>query len=253
MCNLFKSLAFVLTISLFWANISHAESGQLFGKDSASIQKKNRPFYGFYSLDYGVSWTNSSPGLNNWLTHEGYVPTGGNQSIYGFTETFFSAKWMWEGAYIGLENHGFGNAASMGNFSIGAGHYIFNTKFFSVYGGLNFGVNSFYLYPNQTTIGDFGKYNQPSGSYFEQDAWLVNPHILIYRNATKNLSARPGHINAIGAGIEAGFNLAFSQSDWTYGYSKSNPYSATTVSGIPNASFNGFYVMGRIGWFFGRN
>jgi len=248
----FKSFVFALAISMFYANISQAMPGQLFDKDSAANVKKHRPFYGFYSLDYGISWTNSSQQLNNWLQHEGYVPTGSNQSIYGFTETFFSGKWMFEGAFIGLKTFGFGNASSMENFSIGAGYNIFSTKFFGVYGGLNFGTNSFYLYPNQTMASDFGQYNQPSGSRFEQDAWLVNPHILLYRNLTKNLSERPGHVNAIGFGIEGGFNLAFSQSDWTYGNSKSNPYSSVTVSGIPNSAFSGFYVMGRIGWFFGR-
>jgi hypothetical protein len=252
MRNLFKLFVFVLTMSLFCTNIIKAEPCHLFGKDSASGVKKQLPFHAFYSVDYGISWTNSSSQLNNWLLHEGYIAAGGNQSVFGVTETFFSRKWMFECEVHGLNNYGFGNATSMENAMFGAGYNLFYTKLFSVYGGVNLGVNSLYLQPNQTTAGDFGKYNAVSGSRFEQDAWLINPHILLYRNITKNLNARPGRIDAIGAGIDAGFNLAFSQSEWTYGYSNTNKLSATPVSGIPNSSFNGFYVMGRIGWYFGR-
>ena len=252
MRNLFKPIAFVLTISLFCTNIINAEPSHLFGKDSTSSAKNQKPFHAFYSIDYGESWTNSSPQLNSWLLNKGYVNTGGNQSVIGFTETFFTGKWMWGLEFASLKNHGFGNATSMVNCSFGVGYNLFYTKLFSVYGGVDLGVNSVYLQPNQITIGDFGKYDQPADSRFEQDAWLIKPHILLYRNITNNLTIRPGRIDAIGVGIDAGFNLAFSQGYWTYGYSKSNEFSAVTVSGIPNSAFSGFYVMGRIGWYFGR-
>jgi len=246
------SFVFMLMISLFWANISQAGPSPMFGKDSAKGIKMQLPFHAFYSFGYGSSCTNSPAQLNNWLLHNGYAAAGSNQSIIAGTATFLYGKWMFEIGVLGLHNYGLGNATSMQNALLGACYNLFYTKLFSVYGGLNLGTNSLYLQPNQTTAGIFGKYNAVSGTRFEQDAWLINPHILLYRNITNNLSAKPGRIGAIGAGIDGGFNLAFSQSEWTYGYSNTNKLSYIPVSGIPNGAFSGFYVMGRIGWYFGN-
>ena len=252
MRNQFKLFAFVLTMSLFCTNIINADPCNLFCKDTAALHKKNRAAHGFYSLNFGYTGINPSNNFNNWLQHEGYSPSKTAGFTDGLTEASFSGKWMFEYSEMFVHGNEYSDGAENLNISFGEGYNFLNTKFFSAYGALNIGLNSFFFYPNQTSSFDFGRYNEGAGSNFEQYALLINPHILLYRNITNNLSNRPGRVSAIGLGIDAGFNMALWQSKWFYGYSNDKPFSAVTVSGIPNSTFSGFYVMGRIGWYFGR-
>jgi len=244
--------AIAFTLSLFCANISKAMPCHLFGKDSVANAKKNRPFHAFYSLDFGYAGINPSTEFNNWLQHEGYSRSKMAGFANGLTETYFTGKWMSEYSEMNIHGNEYGSGHDNLNVSFGEGYNFLNTKLFSAYGALNIGLNSYYFYPNQMSSNDFGQYNEGTGSNFEQYALLITPHILLYRNLTNNLSMRPGRVSAIGAGIDAGFNMALFQSKWFYGYSNDRPFSAVTVSGIPNSALSGFYIMGRIGWYFGR-
>ena len=247
-------LSSVLALSFLLSAIgSKAMPCHWFCKDSASAGSKHRDTHTFLNLSYGITSLNTSTSLNNWLLRENcYVHNNFNESILGLNEVIFKGKWICEYSIMTLQNLSPTNTPGIQNETFGVGYNFLTTNFFSAYGALDLGLSSFFFEPGQSASGDLGQYNQPSGSVFIQNSLLVNPHLLLYRNITNNLTGRPGRVSAIGAGIDAGFNLSVWQSGWKYGYSNSQPFTSVKVQGMPSSAWGGFYIMGKIGWYFGR-
>jgi hypothetical protein len=243
------SIAFLFIFGLVANNLNAMPCNWLCcKKDTGASVKKHG--YGFYSLGYELSYAPQIGQINPWLNANGYTPLDVTQHNIGFSEAFFRGKWVTEfaGSFSTLKS----SSPSICNGSLGIGYNFWNNKLFSAYGIMGVGLNEVYFTPNNKSLNDFGKYTKDDGAMFSQYSLLVDPHILLYRVITPNLSFKPGKFSSIAVGLEAGFHLAAYQSKWTYGYSDSKPFEANTVSGIPNINTSGFYAGFKIGWFFGR-
>jgi hypothetical protein len=244
-CNIISvfSVLFCMMFSL------HMKANPCCGQTDSSCHKHGTSV--FYSFNYGINNVQASTSFNKWLLSNGYSASGTNEYTLGFTEMLFHKKWVYEMSVNYLANYGYNNAPTTMNWTIGAGYRFLKTRFFNAYGAIDLGLNEMYLKPNAVSLLETGQTSANQGAYFYRDAFLVNPHILLYRNVTSNLSMRPGHDHRIGAGIEAGFNGALLPGYWWYQKSM-NDFNPARIKDIPRSSFSGFYVMGKIGWYFTR-
>ena len=221
------------------------------GQDSVSAKRAHIPASAFWSLDFGSGNINTSGSFSNWLMNKGYGVNNGYRFTNGMGIIDFKGNWMMDfGEHY--EYYGTSGNVESDNFTIGAGYKLLKTNIFTAYGGLNLGLNTFSITPNQALFNDFSRYNQPSSSSFTQYALLLNPHILLYRDITNNLTLKPDRISAIDVGLDFGYNVAILQSKWLYGYSNPKPFTAVPVSGIPSSAWDGFYIMLKVGWHMGQ-
>ena len=244
-------LLFVPVLIFISAAQSQGSSKNNARRDSSLVNGFKPHSSMFYSLDFGTAQIQTSSAFNNWITRSGYVNNRGFAFSNGASFIGFRNNWMTE---INEQFQDIGNNGqlSIENFSFGSGYKILNSKICHIYAIIDLGLNTSAVYPNQTILNELSAYQQPSGSAIMQYAFLANPHLMLFRDITGNLSKRPDFLSKIGLGIVAGYNIEVLQSRWWYGYSDSRPFYAVRVSEIPDSEWNGFYFLGKIGWNFGK-